>query len=113
MSKLSKLQKQNDAFRKGVLLSPQENGICVIGAEIDDLEDQQKSNLFAAVAKFSEFDMDIDPYHEHDFGIVELPGIPKVMWKIDYYADDSCTFGAQDPSEDCYRVLSIIYASQY
>lgn len=113
MSQLTILQKQNDVFRKSVLLSPQKNGECVIGADIHSLDDNQKNNLFLAVAQYSDFNEDNDPYNEHDFGTIELPDIPKVMWKIDYYADNTCTFGAEEPSKGCYRVLSIIYAHQY
>lgn len=39
----------------------------------------------------------------------------KIFWKIDYYADKSCTEGAEDPSDAArsFRVLTIMLASEY
>ena len=39
----------------------------------------------------------------------------KLFWKIDYYADKSCTGGSEDASDPahCFRVLTIMLASEY
>jgi len=109
----TKLQKQNDIFRKKVIEYPQDDGQCVVGAALMDLEDEKMNRILKSVKEFSDFGEDNDPWDEHDMGIVELSDIPKIMWKIDYYADKSCTFGAEEPEKDCYRILTIIFASDY
>ena len=39
----------------------------------------------------------------------------KIVWKIDYYADKSCRFGSEDPSDPAqsFRVLTIMLAPEY
>jgi hypothetical protein len=56
-----------------------------------------------------------DPHGEHDFGAFYINGVGKISWKIDYYADASCAWGSEDPSDAarCYRVLTIMRAEEY
>ena len=61
---------------------------------------------------FDNFTPQDDPYSEHDFGAVDVPGVGKVFWKIDYYADETLTAGAENP-ENAYRVLTLMLASEY
>ncbi|MBV8771491.1 DUF3768 domain-containing protein [Bradyrhizobium sp.] len=70
--------------------------------------------IWAAVSNFSAFDDDNDPHGEHDFGALDIEGAGKVFWKVDYYADESCTFGADDPADPqrSFRVLTIMLASE-
>jgi hypothetical protein len=68
------------------------------------------------VRRFDSFAEDNDPDGEHDFGTFEVRGVAeKIFWKIDYYADASCAFGSDDPSDisRCFRVLTIMLASDY
>jgi Protein of unknown function (DUF3768) len=72
--------------------------------------------IWGAVSRFDNFTEGDDPHGEHDFGAFDLPGVPeKIFWKIDYYADNSCTFGSEDPADpaQCFRVLTIMLASEY
>lgn len=72
--------------------------------------------IWAEVSNFSAFDEGDDPYSERDFGAIAMPGAPeRIFWKIDYYADKSCTSGSEDPSDPtrCFRALTIMLASEY
>lgn len=70
-----------------------------------------------AVANFSEFNEENDPYNEHDYGSfkVEIDGEYRlIMFKIDYYNFD-LTNGSEDPadvSQTAY-VLTIFFAEDY
>jgi Protein of unknown function (DUF3768) len=73
----------------------------------------QREALLAAVRSFSDFNEDNDPYGEHDFGTVEFQG-KKYFWKLDYYADDSYEYGAEDPgSTSTRRVMTVMHSSEY
>ncbi len=68
------------------------------------------------VRSFDDFSVGNDPHAEHDFGAFELEEADeKLFWKIDYYADQEMTFGAEDPSDPAasYRVLTLMLASEY
>lgn len=71
--------------------------------------------IWAQVSRFKAFSADNDPYNEHDFGALDVAPIGKVFWKIEYYGDNSCASGAEDPSDPhrSYRVLTIMLASEY
>lgn len=79
------------------------------------LSETQVSTVLNEVRQFNSFTEDNDPYGEHDFGSLNFPGIGKVFWKIDYYADSECRFGSEDPSDPdkSYRVLTVMLASEY
>jgi hypothetical protein len=71
---------------------------------------------WAEVANFAAFTEDNDPHGEHDFGAFEIEGATEtIFWKIDYYADPSCSVGSEDPGDitRCFRVLTIMLASEY
>ena len=87
--------------------------VCTRGISLLPWETQ--ISIWFEVARFSEFTED-DIYGEHDFGAFRMPGVPeKIFWKIDYYADRSCTSGSEDPSDpaQCFRVLTIMLSSEY
>ena len=44
-------------------------------------------SILQKVSAFNNFTEGDDPYGEHDFGVIE--GMPRVYWKIDYYADEN------------------------
>jgi hypothetical protein len=63
------------------------------------------------VMAFDAFTPDNDPYGEHDFGNFEHAG-HRIFWKIDTYADDSLTYGAEDAADPAaVRVLTEVAAT--
>jgi len=74
------------------------------------LPDDERHAAMRAVQVFDAFTPDNDPYGEHDCAIVRLP--EPVMFKFDYYANEQCEEGADD-GRRCYRVLTIMLASDY
>lgn len=89
-------------------------GKVVITEGIQALSDADRSRIIEEVQRFSAFTEDNDPHGEHDFGAIDLPGIERVFWKIDYY-DPSYQFGSEDPADPkrTRRVLTIMLASEY
>lgn len=88
--------------------------VCTHG--ISTLPPETQLAVWQAVAGFNDFNQYNDSHGEHDFGAVTIPEVPeKIFWKIDYYSDHSCTFGSEEPSDParCYRVLTIMLASEY
>jgi len=88
--------------------------VCTRG--ISALPPETQISIWAEVSGFNSFEEGDDPYAERDFGAFLMPGVSeKIFWKIDYYADKSCTSGAEDPSDPakCFRVLTIMLASEY
>jgi hypothetical protein len=72
--------------------------------------------IWEKVRRFDDFNDDNDPHGEYDFGMFRVDGAnEKIFWKIDYYADARCTDGSEDPADitRCYRVLTIMLASDY
>lgn len=71
------------------------------------------SYALAKISVFDRFDPDNDPYHEHDFGSLEILGVT-VFWKIDTFADDNLTYGADDPlSPETVRIMTVMLAEEY
>jgi hypothetical protein len=80
------------------------------------LPPETQINIWAEVSKFSDFSADNDPHGERDFGAFTMQGVPdKIFWKIDYYADQSCTLGSEDPADPArsFRVLTIMFSREY
>lgn len=106
----------NDIFRSAVPFGDV-NGIpgrAVMTRGIADLGPRFVAATIEAVISFEDFTEGNDPYGEHDFEVIEVEG-KRVLWKIDYYADDTCTSGASDPA-DCtrtYRLMSVMLAGEY
>lgn len=87
--------------------------VCTSG--IASLPPETQIGILGQVSRFDSFTEDNNPHGEHDFGAFEVNGIGKIFWKIDYYADDSCSIGSADPSDitHCFRILTIMLASEY
>lgn len=64
---------------------------------------------------FAAFSEDNDPHREHDFGAFDLPSVGRIFWKIDCCADRTVNAGSEDPADParCYRVLTVMRASEY
>ncbi len=109
-----RIQTRNDAFRAAILTSPdtEKGGRCNATQGVHGLPPDAKMAIFIAVRDYKTFDTEDDPYGEHDFGVIELTGLPKVYWKIDYYESEACEFGTED-RVNAYRVLVIMLADEY
>tara|TARA_R110002126_G_scaffold10446_10_gene47580 strand:- start:897 stop:1322 length:426 start_codon:yes stop_codon:yes gene_type:complete len=112
---------QNDAFRQCIVSNlateTQPNapdGMVVMTQRVSTLDVAAQVSLLLVVRNYSSFDPHNDPHGERDFGAIDLHGT-KWFWKIDYYADASCEWGSEDPSDPakCYRVLTVMHASEY
>ena len=71
------------------------------------------NRIFAAVASFSDFTPDNDPWSEHDSAVMTVEGI-EVIWKIDYF-DLALRFHSPDPADPkvTVRVLAVMLAAEY
>ena len=105
----------NDRLRAALGMCCGVPGMVVTTRGIADLEECTKLRVFQAVRNFQDFSEDNDPYGEHDFGKLEIEGVGKVFWKIDYFADVECMMGSADPADtnQSYRVLTIMLAWEY
>lgn len=102
----------NDFFRKAILTNGVTRGKCVLTQGIATLDSEQQVTIIERVQTFSDFTPDNDPYGEHDFGTVQVAGVGKIYWRIDYYADETMQAGAEDIIK-AYRVLTIMLADEY
>lgn len=98
----------NDRFRQTFL-----GGKVMITSGVNELPDDTRAGLFAAVQSLDNFEPGNDPYGEHDFGKVVIGG-QDFFWKIDYY-DHTLNSGSQNPADPSIttRVLTIMLASEY
>jgi hypothetical protein len=71
------------------------------------------NRIFAAVASFSGFSSDNDPWSEHDGAVMKVDGID-VIWRIDYF-DRTRRFHSPDPADPkvTVRVLTVMLAAEY
>ena len=105
----------NDRFRQTFI-----GGAVVITAGIAALDEATRQRIFAAVQQFDAFDEDNDPWHEHDFGAVDVcfPGSARtrerVFFKLEYY-DLTRAMHSEDPADPAKteRVMTIMLASEY
>lgn len=76
---------------------------------------ETQAEILERVRTFSDFRPANDPHREHDFGNIALDDSNDVFWKIDYYADASMEYGAEDPADPkrSFRVLTIMLAAEY
>lgn len=117
--KAAEIAALNDLFRSGFFIpsfGPRPvPGHVVCTSGIAALPAETQIRIWAEVSRFDSFTEDNDPHGEHDFGAFEFDGVGTIFWKIDYYADKSCSFGLEDPSDtsQCFRILTIMLASEY
>ena len=98
----------NDRCRKSI-----QHSRCYMTQGVIALAKENLNALLKAVREFDAFTPDNDPYGEHDFGAFEFAG-QRLFWKIDTYADDSLTYGAEDPlSPKAVRVITIMRTDEY
>lgn len=116
-----KVAEQNDTFRKAVcypdaaLLAARRgiSGQVLLTPGVSGVDDADRQAILKAVADFSTFTPDNDPYEDHTFGAIEI-GDHKLFWKIDLY-DLAFKYGSEDPSNPraTRRVLTIMERSEY
>jgi hypothetical protein len=69
--------------------------------------------IFAALAKFTDFNADNDPWGEHDCAALAVDSV-KVIFKIDYF-DRSRRIHSPDPADPkvTVRVMTVMLADEY
>lgn len=102
----------NDEYRAQLGGLRSIKGRTVMTRRVASLDPAKLLRVMMAVSTFHDFTASNDPYGEHDLGIVELEG-DRYMWKFDYYENDELKFGAENPADGCYRVLTIMFAEEY
>ena len=104
----ARIRELNDAFRSSFI-----GGRIMITDGVVALGPTAPHHVAHAVRTYAAFDAGNDPYDEHDFGAVEVPG-ERLFWKIDYY-DHRFEYGSPDPSLPALtgRTLTIMLASEY
>lgn len=109
MTDSAKIRALNDAFR-----STFQGGRVVMTRSVADLDPHLRAQIIARLQSFDAFDADNDPHGEHDFGSFEQGG-EAIIFKIDYFSNDTLCFGSDDPSDPaaCVRVLTIMLADDY
>ena len=111
---------QNDTARTAIIRSLNDQfrqtftgGAVVVTAGIAALDEATRQRIFAAVQTFDAFDEDNDPWHEHDFGELEVDG-ERVFFKLAYYDLTRAMLpeDAADPAKT-ERVMTIMLADEY
>lgn len=108
----SRIRTLNDAFRK----SPHDRSLGRTYTT-DGVQAQGPdfvARALVAVAGFDAFDGDNDPWHEHDFGALDIDGV-RVFWKIDYYDRNDPDLGSENPADQAVteRVMTLMLAEEY
>jgi len=108
MSPTRKIRQLNDEFRHTL-----KGGQAFFTVGVSALGIAFSHRALAAVRAFDQFSPNNDPWHEHDFGSIEVDG-QRVFWKIDVY-DRDLRYGSPDPSdpEVSRRVLTVMLAEEY
>lgn len=90
-------------------------GTVVVTAGFMTLEMPERNAVVQAVIDFNRFTKENDPFGEHDFGAITLPGIDKVFWKIDLHEERPVKmFDEGTYAEPVYtRVLTIMLTEEY
>lgn len=116
LDQTSRIRFQNDAFRQHpeMAIPYGIRGQTVITRGVAEIKTRPDDAILILVRTYNEFTEDNDPYGEHDFGAFEYLG-RKFFWKIDYFADETCEFGSENPAdpEQTFRVLTIMLAEEY
>jgi hypothetical protein len=104
----ARIRQLNDALRtdgRGGMVQ-MTNGIASLGLP-------KVNAIFSAIAAFSDFNADNDPWGEHDCASLTVDGV-HVIWKIDYY-DRRRAFHSPDPADPnlTVRVLTAMLAEEH
>lgn len=99
----------NDRLRQNLFVQHADGRVLMTHGVAND---PRHFEILEAVEGFRDFAPENDPYGEHDFGCVEIDD-QRYFFKIDYYADETLSHGAESPAESCFRVLTIMRADEY
>ena len=105
---------QNDSFRTGMVVGgcplP---GTVVVTSGVSGRGRDFQTAAYLAAAFDKTFTEENDPWGDHSFGVVTVKG-ERLYWKIDYY-DAAQEYGSDDPADPArtYRVLTILFPSEY
>lgn len=104
----NRIRRLNDILRKLGL-----GGRIQITAGLNQYGPDIVAEVLKAVASFSDFNADNDPYGEHDCAVQQV-GKLKIVWKIDYY-DLDMAHHSLDPADEkvTTRVMTIMLAEEY
>lgn len=108
--KTARIRALNDGLRRTF-----QGGKVLCTPGISNLPTMAVAEVYNMVRAFDAFTTDNDPYHEHDFGSLEVCG-ERIFFKIDCYQTGSDYLeGAADPSDAATtdRVMTIMLAEEY
>jgi hypothetical protein len=107
-NRTSRIRALNDALR-----CSGKGGMIVVTNGIAQLTPDTGHAIYKAVAEFTAFNTDNDPYGEGDCASLEVMG-QRVIFKIDYYDRQRQAHSpdAANPAVTC-RVLTIVLADEY
>lgn len=113
----SLVAEQNDRFRITWGLDPAVPGRTVITSGVDALSLGAKLAITRAVAAFSDFTPNNDPFGTRDFGSFEVEDGDRTVplyWKIDLY-DVDYRFGSESPNDPTCtrRLLTILLPEEW
>lgn len=80
---------------------------------ISSLDKARIHSIIHAIASFTDFNSNNDPYGEHDCAILEVEGM-SIIWKIDYY-DETLNGHSPDASNPdvTVRIMTVMLAEEY
>ena len=106
--KTARIRELNDQLR-----CKASGGRIVVTAGIAALGTETIQQVLTAVARFSDFTDDNDPWREHDCAMLTVSG-RRVLFKIDYY-DLELAAHSPDPSDPAVttRVMTVMLAEEY
>lgn len=111
---------QNDHFR-ALIPAPTRYGRFLITPGLNELADAGARGgapgaldraLFDQIRSHADWDRGDDPYGEHDFGAFTYAGM-KCLWKIDYFENAHCQYGALPAEGPVFRVMTVMLAEEY
>ena len=109
MNELNKIAQLNDQLRETFL-----TGHVDVSRGISRLPETLRQDVMRKVQTYDAFNIDDDPFEEHDLGRFDLNGVGSVIWKIDCYDNDYRCLSPNpaDPGVTR-RVLMIMLAEEY
>ncbi|MCG9133601.1 DUF3768 domain-containing protein [Candidatus Poribacteria bacterium] len=117
---MNQMQLRNDIFRKAVLSRPQAHGKVAFTIGVRGLPKDVFGQVIKAIKTYSDFPAGNDPHKEHDFGVVQLEGHPKIYWKIDYFENANCDMPENEEWGEnesdfltAYRLMTVMLAEEY